>query len=332
MSIPTTLLGSGGPVVGLQGLGCMGMSEFYGDTVEDTARETLAAALDAGVTLFDTAAMYGQGENERFLAPFVKANRDRVIIATKFGVVRNDDGTMVTDNTPEFIRREVEGSLSRLGVDVIDVYYMHRRDPKVPLAVSVGAMAELVQQGKVRYLGLSEVTGDELREAHEVHPIAAVESEWSLFTRDIERSLVAAAADLNVAVVPYSPLGRGILTGALPTTFAEGDFRAALPRFTGENARHNAALLEPVLTIAGDRGITPAQVALGWVHQQASVHGLGVVPIPGTRNPDRLHENLAAADVVLTERELAQLEPLADRVQGDRYPDMTDTAATRETR
>ena len=328
--ISTAALGSGGLVVGAQGLGCMGMSEFYGDTDEPSAVETLAAAVDAGVTLFDTADMYGEGANERFLSPFVRAHRDQVVIATKSGNVRERDGSMSINNHPDYIRQAVEASLTRLEIEVIDLYYMHRRDPAVPLADSIGAMADLVEQGKIRHLGLSEVTGDELREAHLIHPIAAAQSEWSLFTRDIERSLVPAAADLGVGVVPYSPLGRGFLTGALPTAFADGDVRSRFPRSTGENARNNAVLLEPVTTIATARGVTPAQVALAWLHQQAAVHAAAVVPIPGTRHPARLRENLAALDLTLTPDELAQLEPIAAQVTGDRYPDMTETSNARE--
>jgi len=208
---------------------------------------------------------------------------------------------------------------------------MHRRDPAVPLADSIGTMAELVEHGKVSHLGLSEVTGDELREAHAIHPISAVQSEWSLFTRDIEHSLVPAAADLGVGVVAYSPLGRGLLTGALPSEFTAGDVRSRFPRFTGENGQRNAALLQPITAIAAARGISPAQVALAWLHQQHDIHGLTVVPIPGTRRATRLRENLAALELTLTADELAQLEPVAAQVTGDRYPDMTETSNARET-
>ncbi|MET8296729.1 aldo/keto reductase [Streptomyces sp. NPDC005180] len=327
-------LGKGGPVVGIQGLGCMGMSEFYGDTDEAAARATLDAALAAGVTLFDTADAYGRGANEEFLAPFVAAHRDEITLATKFALERSDDPAYRgIRNDRAYIRQAVEGSLRRLGVEVIDLYYMHRRDPAVPFAESVGTMAELVQEGKVRHLGLSEVTGAELREAHAVHPIAALQSEWSLFSRDVERTAVPAAAELGVAFVPYSPLGRGFLTGAFADAAAElpaGDFRRSQPRFTGENAKANAALLAPLREIAAARGVTAAQVALAWVQQRASVHGLTVVPIPGTRKPGRLAENTAATRITLTAAELALLEPLADQVAGARYPDMTFTSAARE--
>ncbi|MBV7248534.1 aldo/keto reductase [Streptomyces sp. MW-W600-10] len=332
--IATTELGAGGPRVGVQGLGCMGMSEFYGDTDLAAARDTLDAALEAGVTLFDTADAYGRGANEEFLAPFVGAHRDEITLATKFALVRTDDPQYRgISNDPAYIRTAVEASLRRLNTDVIDLYYMHRRDPAVPLAESIGALAELVQQGKVKQLGLSEVTGPELREAYAVHPIAALQSEWSLFSRDVERSAVGAAAELGVTLVPYSPLGRGFLTGAFTDAgkdLAANDFRAHQPRFTGDNARTNAALLEPVHKIAAAHGATAAQVALAWVQQRAEVHGLNVVPIPGTRKRSRLLENVAATRLTLTADELAALEPIADRVAGDRYPDMSSTSTARE--
>ncbi|HET6356544.1 aldo/keto reductase [Streptomyces sp.] len=327
-------LGTGGPLVGIQGLGCMGMSEFYGETDLAAARDTLEAALEAGVTLFDTADVYGRGANEEFLAPFVAAHRDEITLATKFAIERTDDPRYrAVRNDPAYIRKAVEASLRRLKTEVIDLYYMHRRDPAVPLAESVGAMAELVERGLVRHLGLSEVTGAELREAHAVHPIAALQSEWSLFSRDVERSAVGAAAELGVAFVPYSPLGRGFLTGAFADAgkdLSEGDFRRYQPRFTGDNARTNAALLEPVHKIAAAHGATAAQVALAWVQQRAEVHSLAVVPIPGTRKTSRLLENVAATRLKLTEEELAVLEPIAGQVAGDRYPDMSSTSAARE--
>ncbi|MER7664820.1 aldo/keto reductase [Streptomyces sp. NPDC096193] len=327
-------LGAEGPLVGVQGLGCMGMSEFYGDTDETAARDTLEAALEGGVTLFDTADVYGRGANEEFLAPFFGAHRDEITLATKFAIERTDDPQYrAVRNDPAYIRQAVDASLTRLKTEVIDLYYMHRRDPGVPLAESVGAMAELVAAGKVRHLGLSEVTGPELREAHAVHPIAALQSEWSLFSRDVERSAVGAAAELGVALVPYSPLGRGFLTGAFADAakeLSQSDFRQYQPRFTGDNARNNAALLEPVRKIAEARGATLGQVALAWVQQQSRVHGLPVVPIPGTRKASRLQENLGATRLTLTDEELAQLEPIAGQVAGDRYPDMSSTSAARE--
>ncbi|WP_035806010.1 aldo/keto reductase [Kitasatospora mediocidica] len=333
-TLPTVWLGADGPFVGVQGLGCMGMSEFYGPTDNVQALDTLDAALEAGVTLFDTADVYGSGANEELIGPFVRANRDQVVLATKFSIERKADDPHYRGirNDPAYIRTAVDASLRRLGIDVIDLYYMHRRDPAVPLAESVGAMAELVQAGKVRQLGLSEVTGAELREAHAVHPIAALQSEWSLFSRDVEISAVGAAAELGVTLVPYSPLGRGFLTGAFADagTLAADDFRRYQPRFNGDNAAANAALIAPVQKIAAARGVTTGQIALAWVHQRADVHGLTVVPIPGTRKRSRLTENTAAATLRLTEAELATLEPIAAEVAGNRYPDMSSTSAARE--
>ncbi|MGW6565119.1 aldo/keto reductase [Streptomyces sp. NPDC054975] len=327
--------GQDGPEIGVQGFGAMGISEFYGDTDEAAARDTLDAALEAGVNLIDTADIYGSGANEEFLAPFLARHRDEVVLATKFAIERRADDPRYRGirNDPAYIRKSVEASLRRLGVETIDLYYMHRRDPKVPFEESVGAMAELVREGKVKQLGLSEVTGAELREAHAVHPIAALQSEWSLFSRDVERSAVGAAAELGVTFVPYSPLGRGFLTGAFADAqkdLSGGDFRKFQPRFTGENAARNAALLAPLHTIAENHDATAAQVALAWVQQRAAVHGLTVVPIPGTRKRSRLAENAAATRLTLTESELAALEPIAAQVAGDRYPDMSFTSAARE--
>ncbi|MET9907414.1 aldo/keto reductase [Streptomyces sp. NPDC006476] len=333
--IPTAPLGGSGIEVGVQGLGCMGMSFAYGPSDAKDSRATLERALELGVTLFDTADAYGQGENERFLSPFFKANREQVVIATKFALsIPPDDPTRrIIRNDPPYIRQAVEASLKRLDVDVIDLYYMHRRDVNVPIEESVGTMAELVREGKVKHLGLSEVTAQELRTAHAVHPIAAVQSEWSLFSRDIEAQVVPTARDLGVALVPYSPLGRGFLTGAFTnpdTQLTADDFRRQQPRFTGENAAANAALLEPIRTVAEAHGVSLGQVALAWVQQQAAVHGLPVIPIPGTRKPGRVEENARAATIALTEDELSLLEPIAAKVAGDRYADMTFTSAGRE--
>ncbi|TXL92388.1 aldo/keto reductase [Streptomyces sp. IB2014 016-6] len=332
--ITAVTLGAAGPTVGVQGFGAMGISEFYGDTDDTASRDTLEATVETGVTLIDTADAYGRGANETFLAPFVAAHRDEITLATKFGIERSDDPAYRgIRNEPAYIRQAVEGSLRRLGVDVIDLYYMHRHNPAVPFAESVGAMAELVAEGKVKYLGLSEVTGAELREAHSVHPITALQSEWSLFSRDVETSAVAAAAELGVALVPYSPLGRGFLTGSFTRADKElkgADIRLTQPRFTGDNAGRNAALLEPVRTIAAAHDATPGQIALAWVQQRAEEHGLTVVPIPGTRKRSRLLENAAATRIILTPEELALLEPIAGQVAGDRYPDMSATAAARE--
>ncbi|MEU9639843.1 aldo/keto reductase [Streptomyces tendae] len=334
-TIPTARLGDDGPEVGVQGLGCMGMSFAYGPTDTDASRATLERALELGVTLYDTADAYGAGENERFLAPFFGAHREEVVVATKFALsIPPDEPTRrIIRNDAPYIRDAVEASLRRLDLDVIDLYYMHRRDVNVPIEETVGVMADLVREGKVKHLGLSEVTGEELRAAQAVHPIAAVQSEWSLFSRDIEAGVVPAARELGVALVPYSPLGRGFLTGSFADAeqdLTQGDFRRQQPRFTGDNAAANAALLAPVRTVAEAHGATLGQIALAWVQQRARVHGLPVIPIPGTRKPTRVEENTGATRIVLTEDELSLLEPIAEKVAGDRYADMTFTSAGRE--
>ncbi|MFJ9242787.1 aldo/keto reductase [Streptomyces sp. NPDC101776] len=334
-AIPTARLGAAGPEVGVQGLGCMGMSFAYGPADAKQSQAALDRALELGVTLYDTADAYGMGENERFLSPFFKAHRDQVVVATKFAlsIPPGEPTRRVIRNDRPYIRQAVEASLQRLDLDVIDLYYMHRRDPDIPIEDTVGAMAELVREGKVKHLGLSEITGAELRAAHGVHPIAAVQSEWSLFSRDVEISLVGAAAELGVAVVPYSPLGRGFLTGSFSNAeqdLTESDFRRTQPRFTGENATANGALLEPVRTVAEAHGASLGQIALAWVQQRAQVHGLPVIPIPGTTKPGRVEENTAATGIVLTDTELTLLEPIAGKVAGDRYADMTFASSSRE--
>ncbi|MFE1799014.1 MULTISPECIES: aldo/keto reductase [unclassified Streptomyces] len=328
-------LGTGGPEVGVQGLGCMGMSFAYGPTDAEEARATLERALELGVTHYDTADAYGQGENERFLAPFFAAHRDEVVIATKFAMtIPPDEPTRrIIRNDGPYIRQAVEASLERLDVDVIDLYYMHRRDVNVPIEETVGVMAELVREGKVKQLGLSEVTGGELRAAQAVHPIAAVQSEWSLFSRDIEAGVVPAARELGVTLVPYSPLGRGFLTGSFTDADKEltaGDFRRQQPRFTGDNAARNAALLDSIRTVAEAHGASVGQIALAWVHRQAAVHGLPVVPIPGTRRRTRVEENTAATRIALTDSDLDVLNAIAADVAGTRYADMTFASAGRE--
>ncbi|MFE2043151.1 aldo/keto reductase [Streptomyces sp. NPDC059477] len=328
-------LGAAGPIVGLQGLGCMGISFAYGSTDLGEARLVLEHALARGVTLFDTADMYGSGDNERFLAPFLRAHRDDIVLATKFGISADpaDPTRRTIRNDRAYLRSCVEGSLRRLGLDHIDLYYMHRKDPAAPIEETVAAMAELVDEGMVSHLGLSEVTGAELRAAHAVHPIAAVQSEWSLFSRDVEAGVVPAASELGVSFVPYSPLGRGFLAGGFTDAskeLAKDDMRRILPRFNGGNATSNAALLDPLRTVARARGITLAQVALAWVHLRAEAHGLAVVPIPGTRRRNRLEENLSATRIRLTPEECALLEPIAGQVAGVRYPDMSTTSAGRE--
>ncbi|QRM55334.1 aldo/keto reductase [Sinorhizobium sp. BG8] len=318
-TMPQVRLGRDGPMIGAQGLGCMGMSEFYGATDEVESRATLERALELGVTMFDTADMYGVGANEEFLAPFVAANRDRVLIATKFGYTRtpeNPDDWSI-DNRPEFIRAAVDRSLKRLGVDVIDLYYMHRRIDAVPLEDSVGAMADLVTVGKVKWLGLSAVTAAELRAAHAIHPIAALQSEWSMFTRHIEDEVVPTAVDLGVTIVPYSPLVRGMLTGQAITNALTGDdARQNFPRFSGENREANMRLVAKIEEMAAERCVTPAQLALAWLYAQGRKLNVRTVPIPGTRKRGRLEENIAATSMVLTEDDRAALEPLAGAVKG----------------
>ncbi|GGW81995.1 aldo/keto reductase [Streptomyces lomondensis] len=333
--ITTAKLGDNGPEVGVQGLGCMGMSFAYGPTDADASRATLERALELGVTFYDTADAYGAGENERFLSPFFKAHRDEVVIATKFALsIPPDDPTRrVIRNDPPYIRQAVEASLKRLDVDVIDLYYMHRRDVNVPIEESVGTMADLVREGKVKHLGLSEVTADELRAAHAVHPIAAVQSEWSLFSRDIETHVVPAARDLGVALVPYSPLGRGFLTGSFTDAeqdLTPDDFRRQQPRFTGDNATANATLLELIRSVAEAHDASLGQIALAWVQQQTTIHDLPVIPIPGTRKPSRVEENTAATRIVLTDEQLDLLNGIAAQVAGNRYADMAFTSAGRE--
>jgi aryl-alcohol dehydrogenase-like predicted oxidoreductase len=310
----------GGLAVSELGLGCMGMSEFYGPTDEDESIRVIHRALELGVTFLDTADMYGSGHNEQLVGRAVAGRRDDFVIATKFGNRREGDRRWV-DNTPEWIREACEASLRRLGTDVIDLYYMHRRSPDVPIEESVGAMAELVREGKVRHLGLSEVSADTLRAAAAVHPIAALQSEWSLFTRGIEEEIVPAARELRVGIVPYSPIGRGLLTGALTSaeSLSEDDFRRRNPRFTGENLAQNLERVRRMRDLASEVGCTPVQLALAWLLRQ----GEDVVPIPGTKRVKYLEENAAAADVArrLEDRILGELDQLfpPGAVAGARY-------------
>ncbi|MCP3013760.1 aldo/keto reductase [Nocardiopsis dassonvillei] len=318
----TVPLTTDGPTVSAQGLGCMGMSEFYGPGDEADSLATLHHALDLGVGFLDTADMYGHGANEELVGKVVRERREEVVLATKFGIVR-DRGTGARSHRgdAEYVHTACDASLSRLGVETIDLYYMHRRDTSVPVEETVGAMAELVAQGKVRHLGLSEVSADELRAAHAVHPIAAVQTEWSLWSRDVEDSVVGECARLGVGFVPYSPLGRGFLTGALPPVeeLSADDFRRGKPRFSGENAVRNQDLLAIVRRVAVAHGATPGQVALAWVHAQAERWGLPVVPIPGTKRRERLEENVGGADLVLSPEDLAELDTIADATAGARY-------------
>jgi aryl-alcohol dehydrogenase-like predicted oxidoreductase len=312
-------LGRDGPAVSALGLGCMGMSEFYGPSDQTEAVRTIHRALDLGVTLLDTAPSYGLGANERLVGRAVAGRRDQVLLATKFGAVR-DGGRWSLDLSPERARRSLEESLRRLGTDHVDLYVMARRDPAVPVEDTVGAMAELVAAGKACHLGLSEVGVETLRRARAVHPIAALQSEYALWTRGIEQAILPAARELGVGLMAYSPLGRGLFTGAIRSEadLAADDLRRLLlPRFQGENLRRNLALVEGVRAVAAQAGATPGQVALAWV----LARGDDVVPIPGTSRVRHLEENLAAADLTLTAEQLRRLDEAVPprAVAGDRY-------------
>ena len=317
MSVP---LGSQGLRVSRQGLGCMGMSDAYGPRDEQGSLDTLARAVELGVTLLDTAEIYGRGANEELLGKFLAGRRDDVVLATKFGIIQDpsepqDPTKRAYDGSPARVRASIEGSLRRLGTDHVDLHYHHRPDPAVPVEETVGAMAELVGEGKVRHLGLSEVDADLLRPAHATHPISALQSEYSLWTRDAE-DLLPTLRELGIGLVPFSPLGRGFLTGRYTRAdFAEGDFRSRNPRFADGAFDANMKIVDGVKEIAAAHDATPAQVALAWVHSR----GDDVVPIPGTTKVARLEENAAALDLELTGDELARLEPLGAQVVGDRY-------------
>lgn len=312
-------LGRNGPEVSAVGLGCMGMSAFYGAADEAQSIAVIHRALDLGVTLFDTAEMYGPHTNEVLLGKALKGRRNEAFIATKFGINRQPDGSAVTDGSPANVRRAVEGSLSRLGVDHIDLYYQHRIDPNTPIEETVGAMAELVKEGKVRFLGLSEAAPATLRRAHAEHPITALQTEYSLWSRDPEDELLGVVRELGIGFVPYSPLGRGFLSGDIKSIddLAPDDFRRTNPRFAGDNFQKNLDLVDAVGAIAADKGVTAAQLALAWVLAQ----GDDLVPIPGTRRIATLEQNAAAADIVLTPDDLARIEAVFPRgaAAGERY-------------
>ena len=312
-------LGRNGPEVSAVGLGCMGMSAFYGGADEAQSIAVIHRALDLGVTLFDTAEMYGPHTNEVLLGKALKDRRDEAFIATKFGINRQPDGSAITDGSPANVRRAVEGSLSRLGVDHIDLYYQHRIDPNTPIEETVGAMAELVKEGKVRFLGLSEAAPATLRRAHAEHPITALQTEYSLWSRDPEEELLGVVRELGISFVPYSPLGRGFLSGEIKSMddLAPDDFRRTNPRFAGDNFQKNLDLVDAVGAIAADKGVTAAQLALAWVLAQ----GEDLVPIPGTRRIATLEQNVAAADIVLTPDDLARIEAVFPRgaAAGERY-------------
>ena len=306
------------------GLGCMGMSEFYGGRDEKEAIATLHQAVDSGITLLDTADMYGPFTNEELVGRAIQGQREKVILATKFGVMRTAEGGWNgICGTPEYVRQCCDASLKRLGVEVIDLYYQHRVDPTVPIEETIGAMADLVQQGKVRYLGMSEPAPETIRRAHAVHPIAAVQTEYSLWSREPESQTLPTLRELGIGFVPYSPLGRGFLTGAFqsPDDFAPDDYRHQSPRFQGENFDKNLALVEQVKVLAKEKGVTPAQLAIAWLLAQ----GQDIVPIPGTKRRKYLEENVAAVSVELSAEEMARIDAVAPQgvAVGDRYSDMS---------
>ena len=315
-------LGRGGPMVSAQGLGCMGMSEFYGGRDDAEAIATIHHALDLGVNLLDTSDIYGPHTNEELVGRAIKGRRSDAFIATKFGILRDPKDISVRgfDSSPSYVRSALEASLRRLGVSTIDLYYQHRVDPKVPIEDTVGALAELVRAGKVRYIGLSEASVATLERAHAVHPITALQSEYSLWTRDPEDGVLAACRRLGIGFVPYSPLGRGFLTGAIarPEDFAADDYRRSSPRFQGENFAKNLALVDQVKAFAAEVGCTPGQLALAWVLAQ----GDDIVPIPGTKRRKYLDENVGALAIRLTPGQRGALDAVfpLHAAAGERYP------------
>lgn len=323
--------------VSAMGFGGMALTPVYGGAVDDAeSLATLHHAVDVGVTFLDTANVYGSGDNERLFARLLADRRDEVTLATKFGIVSNPAeraaGRVALRGDAAYVRQCIDESLQRLQTDTVDLYYLHRRDPNVPVEETVGAMAELVTAGKVRHLGLSEVSAADLRAANAVHPIAALQSEWSIWTRDVEAAIAPAAAELGIGLVPFSPLGRGFLAGAVRSTadMGDSDFRRTMPRFTGAALDANQRVVDAVVAVADDVGATPAQVALAWLRHRAEDLGVASVPIPGTRRAARIDENLASLSVTLTPDQVDALGAAGDAVTGARYADMSHVGSSRE--